>query len=631
MSSAPLSPSDNRWSWRLDGLALAALALIVALAFASSLANGYVYDDLGVIRDNPRLNNLWDLQGFFTARNLSDADGDNGLYRPLTMWSYALDWALYGSGPFGIHLTNVLLNALLAAAVYGFARQLQASRRLACLMALLYGLHPVHTEVVANGVGRAEIGAELFAVLAGILHFGYLNPPRDLAAQPLTRALKRQERRRNGGESATLELATPTTRSKSWLWGAVGCFLIALLFKESAVTLPGLLFLLDWLVRERGDLRPMLRRVELYLLYALPLVLFFSLRYAAVGGLQVALQDVMARASTSDRVLYALEVLTHYLGQLCFPLHLCAEYSDYRDLVERSLSDQSVLVALGSLGALAGFVWWCARREAWWIVAGLAWFWLAILPVSNLLIAIGTVRADRLLFLPSLGFALALGFALEVVLQRPHKLVRAGGWLLLAGVVGFYGWRTHTRNLDWRSQESLWSVTIAQNPGSAVAWYSWGDELNRLGRKSEAEEAYKRAYTLREDAGFFYPQAHNRLAQLLVDRGERAAAIAEYRLVVTKQPRQYTALCNLGQLLMADPATRAESIQLMTRAIQEKPNDYVPRTNLAQAHWMDGRLNEALAAMDSALRLRPGDPVLVKLKADMQASGAATQSTSGGL
>jgi cytochrome c-type biogenesis protein CcmH/NrfG len=82
---------------------------------------------------------------------------------------------------------------------------------------------------------------------------------------------------------------------------------------------------------------------------------------------------------------------------------------------------------------------------------------------------------------------------------------------------------------------------------------------------------------------------------------------------------------------MVDPATRAESIQLMTRAIQEKPNDYVPRTNLAQAHWMDGRLNEALAAMDSALRLRPGDPVLVKLKADMQASGAATQSTSGGL
>lgn len=617
------SPSRG-WNWRTELPWAAALFLLVGVAFAGSIANGHVYDDIAVIRDNPRLAETWDLKLWFTARNLSDADGDNGLYRPLAMWSYALDQAAFGAGPFGVHLVNVLLNALAAVAAYALVRQLGCGRRLAFATTLVWGLHPVHTEVVANGVGRAELGAALCALLAGALHLLWLRP-RQAGAEHETAELSRAERRRQArGAGAAAAASAAETRKTGLLVGALCLYFAALCFKESAATLPGLLFLLDWLVRERGAFRPVFLRAGAYLLYALPLALFLVLRHSAVGGMQVALQDVMAGASTSERVLYALETLAKYLGQLCAPLLLCADYSDYTDLARRSVSAPGVLAAFGVFAALGAALWWSKRRGAWLVLAGAAWFFLAILPTSNLLFPIGTVRADRLLFLPSFGFALVLGAGFEALVARRRVL----GWTLLALLAGAYGWRTHVRNLEWRSGETLWAATVRQNPGSAVAWYSHGDELARAGRRDEAEAAWRKAFELRDGAGSFYPEAHNRLAQSLVDRGDRAGALAEYRLVVAKSPRQHTALCNLGQLLMGDAATRAEALQLLRRAAEVKPADHVSRANLAQALWFDGRAAEAQAAIGEALRLRPGEPALLQIEALVR--GPAPQSTSGG-
>ncbi len=614
------SSTNGVGSRRLDLACLALVVLLVGLAFAGSLSNGHVYDDVGVIQNNPRLDDAANIGQFFTARNLSDEDGDNGLYRPLTMWSYALDRAAFGKDPFGVHLVNVLMNALLAGAAYVLARGLGAGARLAAVIALVHGLHPVHTEVVANGVGRAEIGAALFALVAGILHFRFL-APRDEGSvlEPRNRAERRRAERdadRRAAPPAAASSSASAGRSRWWLGGALAAYFVALLFKETAVTLPGLLFLLDWLVRERGALRPVLGRLPLYLAYAPPLVAFFALRNNAVGGFSVALQDVMAHSTTADRILYASETLAKYVGQLFLPLSMCADYSDYRDLVRRSAGDPGVLASFGAWLALGGICWWLARRQAWLALAGIAWFALAILPVSNLLLPIGTVRADRLLFLPSFGFAIAFGAGLDWLTAR----ARIVGWTTIALVLGFYAWRTHERNLDWRSPESLWTATTRDNPGSAVAWFNLGDVHAKAGRKAEAERSYERAFELRDGAGFFYPEAHNRLAALLVERGDRAGAEAQYRQVVERAPRQYTALVNLGQLLMSDPARRDEAIALLRRAVEVKPDGHAGHANLAQALGMAGRLAEATMAIDAALRLRPLDHQMWQIKASISAA-----------
>ena len=594
------------------------LALLAFAAFAVSIGNEHVYDDLGVIRDNPRLDDTWNLRLFFTAPNLSEADGNNGLYRPLFVWSLALLRAAFGAGPLGVHLANVVLNALLAAAVYALVRRLVDSRPIAFVAAALYGLHPVHTEVVANGVGLAELGAAFFGIVAAILHFAYVNP---VSSEP-ERVLTRAERRR--GEVAAAPTRPPP---RALHFAAVGLYFVALCFKESIAVLPALLFVLDLALVARGAWRVLMMRIGLYAAYALPLVAFLALRHAAVGGFEVALQETMASSSVFERWLLASEVLARYVGQLFLPLQLCAEYSDYRDIAPRSLGDAAVLASVGLWAALGLATWFLRRGQAALSLAGIAWFFLAILPVSNLLFPIGTARADRLLFLPSLGFALALAPLFGVLLERARVI----GMVLLAATLGFYGVRSALRCREWRSQEALWRVTLDQNPGAAVGWTLLGDVEASSGRAAEAEHCYRRAIEVRDGAGFFYPEAHNKLAALLVKRDERTEAESHYQLVVARRPQQYVALCNLGELLLRDPERRSEAIDLLRRASAVKPTELAPRVNLSQALKLAGRFPEGLAALEAALPLHASNPLVWELKAELeQLSGnaaAAAQST----
>ncbi|MFM7295937.1 MAG: hypothetical protein ACKO4Q_01785, partial [Planctomycetota bacterium] len=274
----------------------------------------------------------------------------------------------------------------------------------------------------------------------------------------------------------------------------------------------------------------------------------------------------------------------------------------------------AVLASLGLWSALALGIWFLRRGEARLALAGIAWFFVAILPVSNVLFPIGTARADRLVFLPSLGFALALGALFGVLLERARTL----GLVLLAATLGFYGWRSATRCMDWRSQESLWRVTLEQNPGAAVGWTLLGDVEASAGRAAEAERCYRRAIEVRDGAGFFYPEAHNKLAALLVKREERAEAESHYQLVVARRPQQYVALCNLGELLLRDPERRTEAVDLLRRASNVKPAELAPRVNLSQALKLAGRFSEGLAALDAALPLHASNLLVWELKAELE-------------
>jgi tetratricopeptide (TPR) repeat protein len=309
------------------------------------------------------------------------------------------------------------------------------------------------------------------------------------------------------------------------------------------------------------------------------------------------------------------------VGQLLVPVHLCAEYSDYTDPVRRELSDPLVLAAFATWAAVGVAAWHCFRRGNFVLVAAAAWFALAILPTSNLLFSIGTVRGDRLLFFPSVGFALAGGWAIDWIARRN----RVAAYVILAVVLVLYAARTVTRNEDWKSRETLWPATVAAMPGSGIAWSFMGDIQRDRGDRAAAEASYRRSFELRDTLGFG-DAAHNGYAQMLSARGDRAGAEAQYRLVLEKDPKQFTALTNLGELLLRKDATREEAISLLNRAIAVKPGDFMPRANVAQALFAAGRRGEALQAIDEAIRLRPNDPDLRAIKATFLGNvGAASR------
>ncbi|MEJ2502807.1 MAG: hypothetical protein P8177_05730, partial [Gemmatimonadota bacterium] len=194
-------------------------ALLVAAAAAGIYANtaghGFALDDNFIIRDNVRVHGLERIDRAVTEPYWPNAPGSIALYRPLTSATYALQWEVWEGWPVPYHLVNIALHAGASLLVLALLLRL-ATVGPATAGALLFALHPVHTEAVANVVGRAELLSAIFVLAACIL---YLGP--------------RSERRQRSGD-------------RGWVAAGVATlYLLALGAKEIAVTLPGLLLLLE--------------------------------------------------------------------------------------------------------------------------------------------------------------------------------------------------------------------------------------------------------------------------------------------------------------------------------------------------------------------------------------------------
>ena len=193
---------------------------------------------------------------------------------------------------------------------------------------------------------------------------------------------------------------------------------------------------------------------------------------------------------------------------------------------------------------------------------------------------------------------------------------------------GFYDRVAYLRNPDGGSQprlawnpEVFWTKQLELNPGSPIGWGHMGDTFKKLGKTDRAEEAYRKAIALRDVQGLFYPEAHTKVAKIMISRGDSAGAEAEYRLVVEKRPEHYVALLNLGELLLHDRSTVNEAIPLLKRAAEVKAKDFRPYANLSQAYRIAGEFDNSLKAIESAIQLRPDIPTLRQVKAEILSGG----------
>jgi tetratricopeptide (TPR) repeat protein len=285
--------------------------------------------------------------------------------------------------------------------------------------------------------------------------------------------------------------------------------------------------------------------------------------------------------------------------------------------------------------AVALAVWQCARR-GWWIpVLGVAWYFLVMLPTSNVLVPIGTVRADRLQFAPSLGFALVCAWGASLLLARN----RAAGVALVTIVSLGYAAVSIDRNRDWRSSETLWPVTLEQNPGNAVAWSFNADFRRDAARRAlaegNAEEAerlfedavvhYRRAMELRGQLGFYYRETANSLAAMQAERGLVDEARAIYEETVARQPRNPIAMINLAALVLSNERNPRRALDLLDRALALDPAQFAVWVNKSQAHNLLNEFDEALAAIEQAKALDPDHPQLPAAEQVIRDRMAATR------
>lgn len=458
---------------------LALVAGFAVLVYLNGIPGDFVFDDKLIQRD-PRINGQEPFWRIFVTDYWYTYIGTSAdLYRPLTIASYALNFMVAGLSSPAFHAVNILLHAAVCLLVVLLIDALLRERTLAVVAGLLFATHPVHTEAVTGIVGRAEILTALFLLAALYLHARHY----------------------------TLRGKGPAL----WVPLAGVAYLCALLSKETAIVGPGLLLVVDVVDRARRggtgagawlrriDLRtPSVQRTLAILgLYVAVAVVYLLIRFLVVGQL---LQRPPAKSyyllfghPLATRLFTGCKVLAIYLRLLLFPSTLSADYSYRQVVLAQSLDNTASVIGLAAgLCLIAVFVW-ALRRQVLAAIFALAFFAVAYSVVGNLIVPIGVLVAERLMYLPSVGFCASLAW-LGVSLAR--RLNRADGpvWLrrvpagVLLVVLALYSGRTIVRNLDWRDHITLYRATVEASPQCHAALFNYAAALMQYSKAPESQE-----------------------------------------------------------------------------------------------------------------------------------------------
>jgi tetratricopeptide (TPR) repeat protein len=480
-----LAPPDPKSvSWRLLALLGLTLGLLTLLTYSNSFRAGLTLDNQVVLTQDPRIRawNAQNLRLIFTE-NYWWPYAASDLYRPLTTLSYLFNYAVLGNGErvAGYHWVNFFLHWANTWLVLVLLCRLTGRWRPALLAAALFAVHPVNVESVTNIVGRADLLAATAILLGG---WCYLRAA-----------------------------VAPGWRRLPWLAGTGLIACVGVLMKESAVMIVAFVALYDWLWRWPGlpgaTWWQRLRAAggEFVLqgwLALLPVVCLLwwarhRLLYTSPVYGQLFIDNPIAYAGWFQGFLTAVKVLGRYLGLLVMPRALSCDYSyNQIPLYGAGAYWWEDLSAWLSLLVVVVLVWLAvrARRRHVEFAWGTLFFFLVMLPTSNLLVPIGSIMAERFLYLPAVGFclvaALALGPLGEALARRlvanPVWQPRAA-WVLSVLVVAALALRTHARNDDWRDGRSLWESAVAAAPGSFKTHKGYANALWDAGRNEPAVDA----------------------------------------------------------------------------------------------------------------------------------------------
>lgn len=593
-------------------IALLIVATSAVLVYLNSLWNGFAYDDVWIILRNNRVHQLGDLRAIWLTPYWPSFGSELGLYRPVTIFMFALEWAIGGGLPWFFHLCNVLLHAGASVLVFMMIERL-FSRRAAIAGGLIFALHPLHTEAVANVVGQGELIAAVGVLGACVIY------------------ISRSE----------LELSWPRRLAILVIYAG------SLLAKESAVVLPGLLVLLDFVQR-----RVVLQRAGLiryfhavgFLLAMCCAVLFayLTLRMSVLGNLTgTDAAPGLPYLREQYRVLNALRAWPEFVRLLFAPLDLIVDYAPGVILPVDSITP---MVALGMM-LVAG----CASlllATPWHPRIGLpaGWFLITILPVSNFLFPIGVLIAERTLYLPSVTAAFVAGYAWEAAMASAARETRRLALALALALALSLGIRTVIRNPDWDSLAAVWRGLARDHPESyrsqwvnALSMWSAGKPdlaekyfqiaekiwprdsqfLTEFGNFYIGQRDYRKAIAYLErsrDMTPFVPRTYEYLGYAYLYGGRPADALNAARHANSMEgSHKSITYALLGGAY--DALGRYDEAAGAYGAAAKSPNgnlwlnDAMRARSLARA----GRKTAALAAADVAMKKTRGQPSLVKV------------------
>jgi Tfp pilus assembly protein PilF len=549
------------------------------------------YDDPAYFTSNPHV------QTGLTSANIVWAftTGHASNWHPLTWLSLMLDAELFGQGPAGPHLTNLLFHAANTVLLFLLFRCLTGAVWRSALMAALFALHPMHVESVAWVAERKDVLSTFFGLLTLWTYARY--------AQKRLKVESLESRTETANPAFDFRPSTPN------YFLALFFFVLALMSKPMAVTLPFLMLLLDWWplgrvssvgCRVPGAPAPasqlltfgrlILEKIPFFVLSAISCVVTFIAQQK--GGAIIKL----VRISMTDRVENAFVSYTRYLGKTFWPVALGNPYPHPEHWAAGLVVFSAVLV----IGLSVAAVW--LGRKLPFVPVGWFWFIGTLIPVIGLVQVGNAAMADRYTYLPLIGLFIIFVWGLaETGMSRhvPKTLIA----VLTAMVLVVSALRTRNQLSYWQNSETLFRHTLAVTENNYLAYNNLGTWLSKKGQIAEAMDCFHKSLQINPDSSDVLYNLGNAFAKL----GKWDEAIANYRHALEITPGQADILDNLGFALAAK-RQYAGAITNFEAALKIDPDSTSAHNNLATVLFIQHHYDEAAQHYREALRLTPDDP-----------------------
>jgi tetratricopeptide (TPR) repeat protein len=530
--------------------------LAVLIPYFDSLWGDFVFDDVPLVQrdrfyvqeDNPL--KCW-------TRDFWKENMKQGLYRPFTLFSYWVNAKISGIHSPAFRIGNLIFHFLVTILVFNFAVRLRFGHWVAMFAAVLFAVHPIHTEAVIPAFGRGELLCAIFLLCALIIHSHI-------------------------GKNKLLCIVSGLS------------FLFACWSKEHALAFLPLCVLLDLYLRtqekssDSTGIKNFARSMApVYLLYVCMAAVFFASRYFALGTLipsknnfNPAIDNPIALCQFPLNVITALKVQGLALFKFFWPAVLSHDYSYAQLPPSVSVFDwKSWLTVVLFLG-VPGLICVAFRKLKFKIVFLLAAYAVCIIPAGNFIIMAGTIFGERLQYIPSIWLCMFSALAVSLLFRKfsaKTVLVLSAAIIIAASV------RTYERGKDWDNQMSLAAAGVRSAPNSVKTWNNLAIQLGEYSDKEidpkEQANKYKEAVLACDRAISIYPPCLNSYANRGIYYsllGYYDEAEKDFRKVISLYQKDSHVNYALGALL-ADQGRLDEAKALWEKLIKINPDDQVLR------------------------------------------------------
>jgi len=557
------------------------ILIIGIIVYANSFGNNFVWDDLTLIKENIYIKNWAYIPKIFTTDMGAGAGGVYHYYRPFQIFIYTLDYFFCKLNPAGYHLTNVLLHISAAVVVYCLILLIFNDVRLSFLASILFVTHPIQTEAVSYISGMGDPLSALFMLLCFIFYI-------------------KQLQRKNLGAYLLMLLS----------------YALALLSKENAIILPALLLLYHYSFKEKI-------KIKQFASVLAPAVIYILLR---VTVLRSSLPAELHFTDLFRRIPGFFAAITDYTRLLLAPFSLHMEYGNGLF----NLAHPKAIAGILIVSLLPAYAFRKKKADKLFFFC-ISWFFIALLPVTNIYPPLPFYMTEHYLYLPSIGFFIIL--ARGLISLYSVKRLKWLGIFLTGSLLIFYSGMTINQNNYWKNLLTFYEKTLKYAPDNVKVNSDLGNLYNDTGRYKEAinllekaiqlDPTYANSYNnlgnsyyaignIKEAISLYnkslrlkpHANTYNNLANAYAATGDVDKAISILKKAIEFNPEYPRSYYDMGVIYLGMGKNK-EAVDLFGKSIKLEPNFSESYVNLAVIHYNTGKLNEAIPLLKRAIEINP--------------------------